>query len=128
MKKDNKGYESDLEDVLIEIHIDLEAKVLFKSKNLSEYWCIINTTTKYLKRIAAAGPLLLALHTLYMVEAGISHENANLTKQRSKLNHPNRGDLRLKLANFQPNMNNIAVTHQAHLYISVNYFTTKVCL
>ena len=37
MKIDNKGYESDLEDEFIEMHVDLEGKELFKSKNLSKY-------------------------------------------------------------------------------------------
>ena len=37
MKIDNKGYESDLEDELIEIHVDLEVKAVFRSKNLTEY-------------------------------------------------------------------------------------------
>ena len=36
MKIDNKGYESDLEGELIEMHVDLEAKALFKSKNFAE--------------------------------------------------------------------------------------------
>ena len=37
MKIDHKGHESDLEDELIEMHVDLEAKALFKSKNIAEY-------------------------------------------------------------------------------------------
>ena len=62
MKMDNKRYESDLEDDLIEMHVDLKAKALFKSKNLSEYWSNINTATKYRKfSAAAAEPFLLAL-------------------------------------------------------------------
>ena len=36
MKIDNKGHECDLEDELIEMHVDLEAKALLKSKNISE--------------------------------------------------------------------------------------------
>ena len=32
MKIDNKGYESDLEDELIEMYVDFEAKALFKIK------------------------------------------------------------------------------------------------
>ncbi|KAF2368869.1 hypothetical protein FHG87_000376 [Trinorchestia longiramus] len=51
---------------------------------------------------------------IYMVEAGFSHANAFLTKQRNKLNLENRGDLRLKLANFKPNINSLAAAHQAH--------------
>ena len=38
MKIDNDGYESGLEVELIEMHVDLEAKALFKRKDLREYW------------------------------------------------------------------------------------------
>ena len=34
---DNTGYKSDLEYELFEMQVDLKAKALFKSKNLSEY-------------------------------------------------------------------------------------------
>ncbi|KAF2349714.1 hypothetical protein FHG87_019533 [Trinorchestia longiramus] len=51
---------------------------------------------------------------IYMVEAGFSHANAILTKQRNRLNLENRSDLRLKLTNFKPNINSLAAAHQAH--------------
>ncbi|KAF2348263.1 hypothetical protein FHG87_020981 [Trinorchestia longiramus] len=51
---------------------------------------------------------------IYMVEAGYSHANAILTKQRNRLNLENRGDLRLKLTNFKSNINSLAAAHQAH--------------
>ena len=38
MKIYSKGYEHDLEDGLIEKHVDLKANALFKSKNFGEYW------------------------------------------------------------------------------------------
>ena len=37
-----------------------------------------------------------------MAEAGFSHVNAILTRQMNRLHRQNRGDLRLKLTNFQP--------------------------
>ena len=40
MKIDNKGHESDLEDEIIEMHVDLEAKALLKGKKIAEYWRI----------------------------------------------------------------------------------------
>ncbi|KAF2366234.1 hypothetical protein FHG87_003001 [Trinorchestia longiramus] len=51
---------------------------------------------------------------IYMVEAGSSHANAILTKQRNRLDLENCGDLRLKLTNFEPNINSLAAAHQAH--------------
>ena len=53
IKLDNKSYESDLKHKLIEMHVDLEAKALFKSKNLSEYQSNLNTAIKYPKLRAA---------------------------------------------------------------------------
>ncbi|KRX69368.1 hypothetical protein T06_1205 [Trichinella sp. T6] len=40
--------------------------------------------------------------------------NAILSKQRNRLNLEMRGDLRLKLTNFQPNINAFAAAHQTH--------------
>ena len=37
MKLDNNVHEFVIEDELIVMHVDLEAKALFKSKNLAEY-------------------------------------------------------------------------------------------
>ncbi|KAF2347100.1 hypothetical protein FHG87_022143 [Trinorchestia longiramus] len=51
---------------------------------------------------------------IYMVEAGFSQVNAILTKQRNRLNLENRGDLRLKLTSFKPNIKSLAAAHQAH--------------
>ena len=76
MKIGNKSNESDLEDRLIEMHVDLEAKALFKCENLAEYRSNINTATKYLKFRAAAEPFLHTFPTLCMSEAGLSHVNA----------------------------------------------------
>ena len=86
LKIDNIGYESDLEDEHIEMHVDLEAKALFKIKKLSEYWHNINTATKYIRLRAADKPFLLAFPTSYMVEASLSHVFTILTKQRNRLN------------------------------------------
>ena len=71
------------------MHVDLEAKALFKSKNLCEYWNNVNTAAKYPKLRAAAEPFLLQFPTSYMAEAGISHVNAILTQQRNRLNLQN---------------------------------------
>ena len=41
----SKGHKFNIEDELIEMHVDLEAKPLFKGKNLAEYWSNIITVT-----------------------------------------------------------------------------------
>ena len=68
VKTDNKVHECDLKDELIETHVDLKAKALFKSKRLSECWSNIDTATKYTKLRSAAEPFFLAFPTSYMVE------------------------------------------------------------
>ena len=113
MKIDNKGYKSDLENERIDMRMDLETKALFKSKNLAEYWSNINTATEYPKLRVVADPLLLAFPTSYMVETGYGHVNAILTNERNRLNRQNRGDFRILLTNYQPNINNLATAHQA---------------
>ncbi|KAF2347466.1 hypothetical protein FHG87_021778, partial [Trinorchestia longiramus] len=55
-----------------------------------------------------------SIKDIYMVEAGFSHANAIMTKQRNRLNLENRGNLRLKLTNFKPNINTLAAAHQSH--------------
>jgi hypothetical protein len=68
----------------------------------------------YPKLAVAADPFLLAFHSSYMVEAGFSHVNAILSKQRNHLNLEEWGDLRLKLTNTQPDVNALVRAHQAH--------------
>ena len=52
-----------------------------------------------------------------MVEAGFSHANAVLTKQRNELNVEERGELRLKLTNLKPNISTVKIVWR-HLYSS----------
>ena len=93
MKLDNEGYESAFKDELIEMHVDLKAKALFKSENLSEFCSNINTATKYPVIRAAAKSFLHAFPTLCMAEVGFSNMNTILTKHRKRLNLQNSGDL-----------------------------------
>ena len=58
------------------MYVDVDAKVLFKSENFTEYWSNINTVTKYPKLRETAKPFLFEFHTTYMVEAGLSHVKA----------------------------------------------------
>ena len=120
-------YKGDFEEELIEMHVDLKAKLLFKGKNLTEYWNNINTANKCPKLRAAAKPFLLAFPTLCMVKADFSYMNTILTKHRNRLCLQNRGDFRQNLTNFQPNIDNLAAVHQAHPSHYSNYFTTKIC-
>ena len=103
-----------LQDELAELLSDLEAKTLLKNLTISKFWTNINIIQKYEKLYKIAQPFMLALPSSYMVEAGFSHINSILTKYRNKLNVEFRGDLRLKLTNFEPDIANLAKKHQTH--------------
>lgn len=109
-----ENVEINLQEELAELLSDLEAKTLHKNLTISKFWTNINIMQKYAKLYEMAHPFLLAFPSSYMVEAGFSHVNSILTKYRNKLNVEFRGDLRLKLTNFDPNIANIAKKHQAH--------------
>ena len=94
--------------------VDLEARALFRRKGLREFWINEINVAKYPQLSAAAEPFLLAFPSSYMVEAGFSHANAIFTKQRTILNLEERGDLRLKLTNLQPNIRVLVESHQGH--------------
>lgn len=103
-----------LEEEFTEMAVDLGASALFKRKGLREFWINENNVAKYPQLCAVFKPFLLAFPSSYMVEAGFSHVNAVLTKQRSRLNLEERGDPRLKLSNLQPNISVLVEAHQAH--------------
>jgi len=82
--------------------------------NLGDFWYNVKARDKYPKLAVAAEPFLLAFPSSYMVEAGFSHVDAILSKQRNRLNLEERGDLRLKLTNIQPDVHVTVRAHQAH--------------
>ena len=106
------------QDELIEMCVDLEAKLLFRSKCLSEYWRNANTATKYPKLSAEVEPFSLAFPRSHMVKASFSHLNAVLTKQRNRPNVEERGDLPLN-SPVPKNMSVfLLITHQVHPSLS----------
>ena len=103
-----------IQDELAELLPDLEAKTLNKNLTIHKFWTNINIKEKYVKLYDMAEPFMLAFPSSYMVEVGFSHVNSILTKNRNKFNVKLRGDLRLKLTNFEPNIGNLSKKHQAH--------------
>ena len=93
---------------------DVEAKSLLKNLTLCEFWSNVNTNNMYPRLSAAVEPFLLAFSSSYIVEAGLSHANSILAKERNKINLEGRGDLRLKFTNIQPNISALACTYQSH--------------
>ena len=105
-----------LQEEFIDMTVDLEASALFRRKGLREFWINENNVAKYPQLCAVVEPFLLAFPSSYMVEAGFSHANAVLTKQRNRLSLEERGDLRLrlKLTNLQPKISILVEAQQAH--------------
>ena len=71
-------------------------------------------TKRYAKLIETVLGFLLAFPNCYMVEAVFCHIDDLLTKQRSKLDMGERGDLRLILTYLQPNIHTLIQDHQLH--------------
>ena len=90
-----------LQDELSELLSDLETKTLLKNLIISKFWTNINTIQKYIRLYEIAQTFMLAFPGSYMVEANFRHVNLIFTKYRNKLNMEFRGDLRLKLTNFE---------------------------
>ena len=91
----------------------LKLNPCLKGLTLCEYWSNVNINNKYPKPNAAIERFLLVFPFAYMVEAGFGHANSILTKERNRINLEERGDLRLKLINIQPNISTLDCTHQA---------------
>jgi hypothetical protein len=114
VKFENLSVEPECEYELAELSVDIAAIAVFESRSLSDFWYNVNTRDKYRKLAAAAEPFLLVFPSSCMMEAGFSHVDEILSKQRNRLNLEERGDLRLKLTNIQPNANALVRAHQAH--------------
>jgi len=69
----NADIDSHLEVEFIDMTVDLEARALFRSKGLREFWINENNVVKYPQLSAIAEPFFLAFPSSYMVEAGFSH-------------------------------------------------------
>jgi len=110
----NADIDSYLEEEFIDMTVDLETRALFSRKGLREFCINENNVTKYPSFLQYSEPFLLAFPNSYMVEAGFSHANALLTKEWTRLNVEERGDLRLKLTNLQPNIRVLVESHRPH--------------
>jgi len=91
--KQSADINSQLQNELPDMRVDLEAQSLLKRKKTA-WQCHVNTAVKYPKFGAAVEPFLLAFSVSYMLESGVSHENAFL-KQKNRLNSEEHGDLLL---------------------------------
>ena len=92
---------SQLQDELTDMRVDLEAQSLFKRKNLLRFGINrpnVHAAVKYLKFCAAVEPFLLAFPISCMFESGVSHAYAFL-KYKNRQNSEERGGLLLSTPN-----------------------------
>jgi hypothetical protein len=94
-----------IQEELIEATNDEELKAGVKRCFKSAWFQIEN---RYKKLFAIAQPLLIGFHTSYLCEAAFSHVEGILSKKRNRLDIVKRGDLRLKLTNIAPRVQQLA--------------------
>jgi len=89
----NADINSQLQDELPDMRVDLETQSLLKRKKTMRQ-CHVNIAVKYPKFSAAVEPFLLAFSVSDMLESGVSYANA-FPKQKNRLNSEERGDFLL---------------------------------
>lgn len=104
-------FDPKLQEHLIDVKHDDEAKELFQKYGYENFWVKVRRTYPVLWQEAKL--LLLAFPSTYLVETGFSTVQEILTKARNKLQICETGDLRLRLTKMQPDVEKLAEEHQA---------------
>ena len=101
-----------LQEDIIELQNDRAARVRFNSRK-DVFWINSIITEQYPHLCEKARLLVVAFPSSYLVESAFSKVIQLLTKQRNRLDIVNRGDLRLMLTSFEPNIKELTECHQA---------------
>ncbi len=107
--------EAKYQEELIELQHDGQSKTRFLQQGYKNVWYNSDVTMRYPKLWETVKPLLLSFASSYLVEVGFSSVTKLLTKERNNLDIVKRGDLRLKLTDLQPRIQELANKHQVHL-------------
>ena len=83
----------DLQETVIELQCDEEAKMIFENSGLCEMW--LHCSVKFPSVWNEAKLLVIAFPSSYLVEKGFCEVNQILTKTRNRLDIKQSGDLRL---------------------------------
>jgi len=111
-KCDIRDVKRELQDEIINLWNDDEAKARFSQHEYGKFWIL--ERGEYPAMWTEAELLLMAFPTSYLVERGFSAVMVLLTKYRNRLDITKRGDLRLYLTEMEPDVRNLAASHQAH--------------
>ena len=104
--------EIELQEELVDLQSDETARTLFKTRSY-DAWKNKDFAEKYPMLWKNSKLFLIAFPSSYLVESAFSRVNQLLTKTRNKLNITQRGDLRLALTKFEPDIEVLASKHQA---------------
>ena len=102
-----------MEEDLISLQNDVELKPRFK-KSYQDFWLQKKISEHYPALWKTVKMLVIAFPTSYLVERGFSAVAQLVSKQRNRLQITERGDLRLRLSDFQPYVQKLISLHQAH--------------
>jgi hypothetical protein len=108
---DPSNVEDSLQEELIELQCDSEAKSLFTLRGYQAMW--IQMSCRYPNLWMKAELLFVAFPTTWLVEAGFSAVTVLLSKARNRLNITTAGDLRLYLTKCLPDIPSLVAKHQA---------------
>jgi len=102
--------EISLQEELIDLQNDTQAKNVFKTEGYQKMWATI--LNRYPGLWTAAKLLILSFPSSYLVERGFSAVVKLLTKDRNRLGICQRGDLRLYLTDVLPDICSLAKKHE----------------
>ena len=103
---------SHIQEILIDMQANIEAKHSFEHNTLEEFWIKISSSNTFQRLWIEMRLLIMAFPTSYLVEKGFSAVSQMLTKQRNCLNICQQGDLRLYLSKLEPNIIKLCQHHQ----------------
>ena len=109
----NSEETGEAEEELIAIQNDIELSLKFK-KSYQDFWLQKNISDLYPVLWNKVKIYFIAFPTSYLVERGFSAVAFLLSKQRNRLRITERGDLRLLLSEFQPDVEKLISLHQVH--------------
>lgn len=109
----NTAQSSLLEEELIELTTNYELKPKFKN-GYQEFWVQKSISQFYPGLWSIIQRFLISFPSSYLSERAFSAVATLLTKKRNRLHVTERGDLRLFLTEFEPDINKLVKMHQIH--------------
>ena len=102
-----------VEEELVSLINDIELRPKFR-KSYQDFWLQTGISDRYPHLWNKVKLYFIAFPTSYLVERGFSAVTQILTKQRNRLQITERGDLRLLLSSFKPDVEKLLSLHHAH--------------